>query len=99
MGLGIQDVLTDKRDEILRLAHQHGAMNVRVFGSIARGEGKPDSDVDFLVDWDYERISAWGGVGLVLDLEVLLGRKVEVGSVKELHWSIRERVLKETIRL
>lgn len=58
-NLGIQDILGDKRDEVLALARQHGVYNVRVFGSVARGEATPDSDVDLLVD-GLEN-AAWGG--------------------------------------
>ncbi len=93
MGLGIDDLLKDKRDEILKIAAKHGASNVRVFGSVARGEARPDSDVDFLVE-GLEN-SAWGGGGLVADLQTLLGRRVEIGMDDELHPLIREHVLKE----
>ena len=98
-GLGIADLLADKREEILKIAEKHGASNVRVFGSVARGEAREDSDVDFLVDWDYSRISSWGGVGLSIDLEDLLGRPVDVGGADELHWYIKEQVLKEAVLL
>ena len=46
-GLGIDDLLRDKREAILRIAEQYGASNVRVFGSVARGEARPDSDIDY----------------------------------------------------
>lgn len=93
------ETLRTYRDQILALAEKHGAYNVRVFGSVARGEAEPDSDVDFLVDWDYERMSSWGGVGLTHELEQLLGCRVDVGSPKELHWYIRARVLEEAVAL
>jgi hypothetical protein len=95
----VADLLTVKRDEILRLAAHHGASNVRVFGSVVRGEATSKSDIDLLVKWDYERISSWGGVGLSLDLEELLGRKVDVVSEDGLHWYIRDRVLAEAVPL
>jgi predicted nucleotidyltransferase len=98
-GLGIDDVIGDKRQEILQLAEKHGATNVRIFGSVARGEAGPDSDVDFLVDWDYSRLSPWGGVGFDLDLQELLGREVDVVSGKWLHPLLRERILHEAIPL
>jgi len=60
-GLGIDDVIGDKRQAVLELAEKHGARNIRVFGSVARGEAGPDSDIDLLVEWDMARISAWGG--------------------------------------
>ena len=87
------------RDQILALAEKHGAYNVRVFGSVGRGEATYGSDVDFLVTWDYARISAWGGVGLAIDLEELLECPVDVGSDKELHWYIRDQVLSEAVPL
>lgn len=98
-GLGIQDIIGDRRDDILRLADKHGATNVRVFGSVARGEAGPDSDLDLLVDWDYSRLSAWGGVGFDLEVADLLGRKVDVVSERSLHWYIRDRVLREAVAL
>ncbi len=96
---GIRELLGDKREQILKLADKHGAKNVRVFGSVARGEATPESDIDFLVDWDYSHISAWGGIGLYTELENLLQRKVDITSEKELHWYIRERVLQEAVPL
>lgn len=99
VGLGIAEIIGDKREEVLRLAEKHGAYNVRVFGSVARGEARPDSDVDLLVEWDFSRISSWGGVGLDMDLTALLGHEVHVLTEEDLHWYIRERVLKEVVSL
>ena len=98
-GLGIEDLLLDKRDEILQLAAQHGVTNIRVFGSVARGEARSDSDIDLLVEQDWSRLSAWGGMELVVALEDLLGRKVDVATVEELKPRIRARVLREAIPL
>lgn len=93
------DELRSKRDEILALAEKHGAGNVRVFGSVARGEATPDSDVDFLIDVvDLSRFS-WGGGGLLMDLYDLLGREVDIAMVDELHWFIRPSVLSEAVLL
>jgi predicted nucleotidyltransferase len=97
--LGIPDLLADRREEILKLAERHGAYNVRVFGSVVRGEANDDSDIDFLVDWDYERISAWGGAGLMIELEALLGRRVDLVSSKALHPLLRDRILREAVPL
>lgn len=97
-GLGINDLLTDKRDKIIQLAAKHGASNVRVYGSVARGEATPDSDIDFLVDFqpDY---SLWDRIELMLDLENLLGRKVDISTEKTLHRRIEQRVLREAVPL
>ena len=90
----IGKLLEIKRDHILRAADRHGARNVRVFGSVARGEAGPASDVDFLVKMDQGRglldLSA-----LVVDLRDLLGRKVDVVSEDGLYWLLRRRILKE----
>jgi uncharacterized protein len=98
-GLGINDIIGDKRGEILGLAAKHGAYNVRVFGSVARGEAGPESDVDFLVEWDMSRISAWGGAAFDLDLKALLSRAVDVVTLEDLHPMIRQRVLSEAVSL
>jgi len=87
-----------KREEILRIAAKHGAYNVRVFGSAARGESEVESDVDLLVEVGAVH-SAWFPAGLVADLEEALGCKVDVVTEDALHWYIRERVLKEAVRL
>lgn len=96
--MGIDALLMAKREEILRIAAQHGAHNVRVFGSVARGEAGPDSDVDLLVDVGPDH-SSWFPAGLVADLEELLGREVDVVTESALHWYIRDRVLQEAVPL
>jgi uncharacterized protein len=90
----IDNLLISRREEILRLAARRGAKNVRLFGSAARGETGPDSDIDFLVDLEPGRSLLDLG-GLLLDLQNLLGREVDVVTEKALHWYIRERVLEE----
>jgi predicted nucleotidyltransferase len=94
--LTIQKLLEEKREEILSLAAQHGARNVRIFGSVARNEAKADSDVDFLVEMESGR-SLLDRVALIQDLEDLLGRKVDVANVKGLREFWRERILQESI--
>jgi uncharacterized protein len=96
--MGIEDILREKREEILEIARRHGADQVRVFGSIARGEARADSDVDLLVR-PGPQTSAWFPAGLVLDLEALLGRKVDVLTENALHWYIRDRILSEAVPL
>ena len=97
-GLGIEEVLGDKREAILAIAAHHGASNVRVFGSVARGEARPDSDVDFLVDIEKGR-NLLDRIGLIQDLEDLLGRKVDVAKSENLHRYIRDKVIREAIDL
>lgn len=93
-----REVLRQHREEILRIAARYGATNVRMFGSIARGEERPDSDVDLLVNFDPNR-SLLDHMALEQDLEKLLGRKVEVGTDDALHWYVRERILQQAIPL
>jgi len=87
-----------RRDEVLRIAASYGARNVRVFGSVARGEVGPKGDVDFLVEMEEGR-SLLDLVGLWQDLENLLGCKVDVVEPEGLHWYIRDRVLQEAVPL
>ena len=95
----LRDLLAEKRDRILEIADQHGAFNVRVFGSVARGEETPKSDIDFLIDYDIDRVSPWFPVGLIHDLQDLLGREVDVVTERGLHRYIRDRVLSEAVSL
>ena len=88
------NLLKDNRDQILAMAARHGARNVRVFGSFARGEAGPDSDVDFLVEMEEGR-SLMDIGALVMDLEELLGRRVQVAEPTGLHSYLKDRVLKE----
>lgn len=89
-----EDLLREKRDEILRLAQVHGATNVRVFGSVVRGEWTESSDIDFLVDMKPDR-SLLDMAALLSDLRDLLGRRVDVVSEGGLYWLLRRRILKE----
>jgi len=90
----LYDYLISKREEILRAAAYRGARNVRIFGSVVRGEAQPDSDIDFLVDLDPGR-SLFDLGGLLMDLEALLECKVDVVTENGLHWYIRDRVIAE----
>ena len=98
-GLGIKELLYCERLQILTIAEKHGAYNVRVFGSVARGEATSESDIDFLVDYDVEKITPWFPGGLLLDLEQLLNRKVDIATVDMLKEHIRDRVLQEGVAL
>ncbi len=94
----VNELLNDQREEILRIAAKHGARNVRIFGSAARGEARPDSDIDFLVDMEPGR-SLFDLGGLLSDLKKLLGVEVDIVTEKGLRSRIRERVLTEAIPL
>jgi predicted nucleotidyltransferase len=83
-----------KKQEILAVAHAHGLLNVRVFGSVVRGEDTPQSDVDLLVDLDKGRTLLDMG-GALIKLQELLGRKVDIVTERGLHWYLRDKILKE----
>lgn len=93
------EFLIAHREQIIALAKKHGASNVRVFGSVARGKATPNSDIDLLIDQDWSKLSSWGGMGLQLELQDLLDCPVDVATSDELKPHIRERVLKEAIQL
>jgi len=94
----LQKLLKEKREDILRLATEHGAQHIRVFGSVARGEADDQSDIDFLVEMEPGRSLLDMG-GLLMDLQELLGCQVDVVSVKGLKARIRDRVLQEAVPL
>lgn len=91
-----KEVVLEKREEIQRIAAQHGALNVRVFGSVARDEANQDSDLDLLIETG-PNLSPWFPAGLILDLENLLGCKVEVVTERALNPLFRDKVLTEAI--
>jgi predicted nucleotidyltransferase len=90
--------IRERRDEILRVAACHGAGNVRLFGSVARGEDALESDVDLLVDVTGET-TPWFPGSLVADLEQLLGRRVQVVIRRSLSPLIRDSVLQGAVQL
>ena len=94
----MQPLFRIHREDILRLAREHGARNVRVFGSAARGEETKDSDLDVLVEMEDGR-SLVDHVALKQDLEELLGQKVDVVTEASLHPRMRDRVLREAVPL
>ena len=81
--MSLKQLLQEKREEIINIAAKHSAFNVRVFGSVARGEETENSDIDFLIDYDLSKTSPWFPGGLLVDLED----------------AIRERILKEVIKI
>lgn len=90
--------IVEQREAILRIAAKHGAKDVRVFGSIVRGQAGKGSDVDILVHLDDDR-SLLDHIALMQDLEDLLGCKVDVVEEDALHQLIRRRVLSEAVAL
>lgn len=94
----IKKLIQDKREEILKIAANHGAYNVRLFGSVARGEATLNSDVDFLVELE-PKCTLLDQIALIQALENLLGCSVDVAEPENLHELLREQVLKEAIPL
>ena len=96
--MSLNELLQEKREDILRIATRRGASNVRVFGSVARGEADAESDIDLLVDVEPGR-TLFDLSELLLDLQELLGHNVDIVTEKGLHSRIRQRVLKEAVPL
>ncbi|NYT02780.1 MAG: nucleotidyltransferase family protein [Methanosarcinales archaeon] len=88
--------LKEKRNKILAIAAAHGARSVKVFGSAARGEARPDSDLDLLVEMEPGRSLLDIG-RMVMDLQDLMGCKVDIVEPEGLHWYIREKILREAV--
>jgi uncharacterized protein len=93
-----KELLEEKREEILRIAERYGARNLRIFGSVARGDAGPESDVDFLVELEPGRTLFDLG-GLLYELRELLGIPVDVVTEKGLREHVRPSVLKEAVPL
>ena len=96
--MSVVDTIREKRDAIARIAAKHGATQVRLIGSVARGQDRPGSDVDLLVTWK-EGTSLLDQAALMLELEAFLGRKVEIASDGWVKPSIRESVYRDAIAL
>jgi hypothetical protein len=95
----LKQLLQEKREEILIIAAKHGAFNIRIFGSVARDEDTETSDIDLLIDYDIKKISPWFPMGLIEDLETILGRKVDIVTTKSLHYFIRDQIINDAILL
>lgn len=91
-------LLKTKKDMILEVARRHGARNVRIFGSTARGEDDSQSDIDFLIDMEPGR-SILDHASLLVELQKILGPKVDVVSERGIKDRIRDRILREAIPL
>ncbi len=94
----IQAQIKSKREEILSVANLHGALNLKIFGSVVRGEANGTSDIDFLVAFEDDR-SLFDVIGLKQDLEEMLERSVDIVTDESLHWYIRNQVLNEAVPL
>ncbi len=96
--MALDQLIVEKRGDILAAGRRHGARRMRVFGSMARGDAGPGSDVDFLVDLEPGR-DLFDLGALLMDLQDLLQRKVETVTEEALHHRIRDRVLEEAVTL
>jgi len=96
--MGIAEAVAPHRSAIIAAATRHGASNVRVFGSVARGDARPDSDVDFLVDLEPGRTLFDLG-GLLMELRGILGREVDVVTERGLRPRLKDQVLREAVAL
>lgn len=94
----LEELVTQHRAEILAIARRHGARDVRIFGSTVRGEAGAESDVDLLVDLEPGR-SLFDLGEMLMDLQDLLGCRVDLVTEAGLHWYIRDRVLEEAVPL
>jgi hypothetical protein len=95
-GLGVREIISPRRAEFLAALKANKARNPRVFGSVARSEASPSSDLDLLVDFDSDA-SLFDQVGLRLDLEAVFQRKVDLVEPEGLHWLVRPQVLFEAV--
>jgi len=92
--MGELQIVQQRKKEIIAVAQAHGLVNVRVFGSVACGEDTAQSDIDFLVDLEKGRTLLDLG-GALVQLQDLLGRRVDIVTERGLHWYLREKILRE----
>lgn len=97
-GSSLIETIQEQRAAILRIAEKHGALHVRLIGSVARGDARADSDTDLLVTWR-DGTSLLDQAALILELEKLLGRKVDIASDGWVKPSIRESVYRDAVSL
>lgn len=94
----LHDLLQEKRELILKVADEHGIKNVRIFGSVARLEDGPESDLDLLVEFEKDR-SLFDLIRFKQEIEDLLDTKVDVVTENSIHWSMKEDVLNGAVQL
>jgi predicted nucleotidyltransferase len=92
------DILQAKREDVLEVAQRHGVTSIRIFGSVARGDESAESDIDLLVTTG-PSVSSWFPAGLILELEQLLGRHVDIVTESGLNPLLRDQVLTEAVAL
>jgi uncharacterized protein len=92
------ELLREKASEIRAIAEKYGAENIRVFGSVARGEAREDSDVDLLVDWKVKD-TGFDRLFLQEDLTEFLHIKVDISESNNLYWYVKDNILKEATNL
>ncbi len=97
-GMNLENLINSNRDEILAIANRHGARKIFIFGSVARGEARPDSDIDFLVEME-PGSSIFDLGGLLFDLQQTLGVDVDVVTTEGLRPRLREKVLADAVEL
>jgi uncharacterized protein len=90
--------LRQKRTDILAIADKYGATNLRIFGSVARGDDRPDSDIDILIDQE-NRWSLFDHIGMMQDLEDLLECKIVLATADALRERFKHRILNDAIAL
>lgn len=96
--MGIAEIIATRRAAILATAARHGVTSIKVFGSVARGDARDDSDVDFLVEVGPKHSAFFPG-GLVADLQDILGRRVDVVEPDGLHRLLKDRILREAVQV
>lgn len=92
------DLLHEKREDVLEVAERHGVTSIRIFGSVARGDESAESDIDLLITTG-PNVSPWFPAGLILDLEQLLGRHIDIVTESGLNPLLRDQVLTEAVAL
>ena len=92
------ELLHKKREDVLEVAERHGVTSIRVFGSVARGDESAESDIDLLITTG-PNVSPWFPAGLILDLEQLLGRHIDIVTESGLNPLLRDQVLTEAVAL
>jgi len=92
------DLLQSQKEAVLEVAQRHGVTSIKVFGSVARGDESSESDIDLLVTTG-PKVSPWFPAGLILELEELLGRHIDIVTESGLNPLLRDQVLTEAVAL